>query len=617
VLVFLPGAGEIRRTGEALLDGALPAGVEVHQLFGMLPREAQDRALRPAPAGRRKVVLASAIAETSLTIAGVRVVVDAGLMRVPRFDPGTAMTRLETVRVTRDAADQRRGRAGRTGPGVCRRLWTRQEERGLVPTRTPEIREADLAPLVLELALWGAGPDELRWLDPPPEAAVAQAHELLAELDALDAAGALTPHGREMASMGLHPRLAHMILRGAGAGLGGVSCDLAAMLEERDILRTGGGPAPTDLRLRTELLSRGVGSEGALADRAAVDRVRRHADVLRARIGAQRRGSPTDAAHVGLLTALAYPDRVGRLRPGARGRFLLRNGKGVALDPTDPLAGEGWIAVADLDARGPEGRVYRAAAITVAEVEEAFSGHIVQEDEVAWDADARRVVARRVRRLGAVTVSEGPLRSPDPSAIARALCAGVRRAGLQALPWTKESRQLRDRLGFLHHLDPSSWPGMSEDALLAQLDSWLAPFLGGMRALADLGSVDLTEALLARVGWERRPEVDRLAPSHLEVPSGSRIALDYTDPDAPALAVRLQEVFGMTETPRVGGGRVPLTLRLLSPAHRPVQVTRDLASFWRDAYFDVRKDLRARYPKHPWPEDPLTAEPTRRTKRRE
>ncbi len=615
VLVFLPGAAEIRRTGEMLRDTGLPASVDVHELFGMLPRDAQDRALRPAPPGRRKAVLASAIAETSLTIEGVRVVVDAGLMRVPRFDPGTGMTRLETMRVTRDAADQRRGRAGRTAPGVCLRLWTRHEDRGLVPARAPEIREADLVALVLELAVWGADPGELRWLDPPPDAATAQARELLAELDAIDAAGAPTTHGREMAALGLHPRLAHMILRGVTLGVGGMACDLAALLEERDFVRAD-GPTPTDLRLRMELLSGGGAGLGR-PDRAALARLRRHAETLLRRTGVEGAGGGRDTAFIGLLTALAYPDRVGRLRPGTRGRFLLRNGKGVALDPADPLAGEEWIAVADLDARGPEGRVYRAAPITAEEVEEAFADQIVQEDEVVWDEAMARVAARRVRRLGVVTLSEGSLRSPDPAAVARALCTGARLTGLQVLPWTKETHQLRDRLEFLHHLDPGSWPSTSDDTLLAELETWLAPFLGGMRALADLGRIDLGEALLARVGWERRSEVDRLAPSHLEVPSGSRIALDYADPEAPALAVKLQEVFGMTETPRVGGGRVPLTVRLLSPAHRPVQVTRDLASFWRDAYFEVRKDLRARYPKHPWPEDPLAAEPTRRTKRRE
>jgi ATP-dependent helicase HrpB len=319
---------------------------------------------------------------------------------------------------------------------------------------------------------------------------------------------------------------------------------------------------------------------------------------------------------VGVLTALAYPDRVGRLRAGSRTRFLLRNGKGVALETTDPLAGEPWIAVAELDPRGREGRVFRAAPLSGDEVEALFSGQLVEEDEVAWDEAAGRVVARRVRRLGAVVLRAGALRSPDAGAVARALCAGVRAAGLQVLPWSKETHQLRARLDFLHHLDPSSWPETTEAVLLDTLEGWLAPFFGGKRSLADVAKVDLGEALLARAGWARRADVDRLAPTHFEVPSGSRIALDYDDPDAPALAVRLQEVFGMTETPRVGGGRVPLTLRLLSPAFRPVQVTRDLASFWRDAYFDVRKDLRARYPKHAWPEDPLAAEPTRRTKPR-
>jgi ATP-dependent helicase HrpB len=623
VLVFLPGAAEIHRTRERLEEAGLPAAVDVHALFGMLPRDEQRRALAPAPPGRRKVVLASAIAETSLTIEGVRVVVDAGLMRVPRFDPGSGMTRLETVRVTRDAADQRRGRAGRTAPGACSRMWTRDEDRGLVPERAPEMREADLAPLVLELARWGAEPDDLRWIDPPPAAAVAQARELLAELEALDGSGRLTPHGRRMTELGLHPRLAHMVLRGADLGHGRLACDLAALLDDRDVLRGGDGATPSDLRLRMELIAGGR-SDGR-ADRGALARVRKQAQTLRRRVdvaadvaadAAASDESGGEVGHVGLLTALAYPDRVARLRSGGRTRFLLRNGKGVALDPTDPLAGEPWIAVADLDPRGREGRVFRAAPLSAEEVEDAFGSQVTEDDEVSWDDAAGRVVARRVRRLGALVLRQGALRSPDADAVARALSAGVRAAGLQALPWTKETQQLRARLDFLHHLEPSSWPDASEPSLLDTLEAWLAPFLGGMRSLADVAKADLAEALLARVGWERRADVDRLAPSHMEVPSGSRIALDYGDPEAPALAVRLQEVFGMTETPRVGGGRVPLTLRLLSPAHRPVQVTSDLASFWRDAYFDVRKDLRARYPKHAWPEDPIAAEPTRRTKRR-
>lgn len=613
VLVFLPGAAEIARTREALDDVAARPDVDVHALFGMLGRDEQDRALRPAPAGRRKVVLASAIAETSLTIEGVRVVVDAGLMRVPRFDPGTGMTRLETVRVTRDSADQRRGRAGRTAPGVCVRLWTENEDRGLVPRRSPEVLDADLAPLAIELARWGAESDELSWLDPPPPAAMAQARELLQELEALDGRGALTPHGGEIAELGLHPRLAHMVLRAAARGLGATACALAALLDERDVLRGSGGPPPSDLRLRLELLARG-GSR-ADADRGTLARVGKQAAALRRRVGVAP-DEPLDPPWAGALTALAYPDRVGRLRQGARGRFLLRNGRGVTLDPLDPLAAEPWIVAAELDARGREGRIHLAAPLSLEEIEDAFGSQVVVADEVGWDAGSERVVARRARRLGSLVLGEAPLAEADPARTARALCAGVRAGGLRPLPWDGETRRLRERLDFLHHLDPEAWPDTSEEALLADLEVWLAPFLGGMRSAADLARLDLAEALLARVGWDRRGEVDRLAPSHLEVPSGSRIALDYADPEAPALAVRLQEVFGMTETPRVGGGRVPLTMRLLSPAHRPVQVTRDLASFWKEAYFDVRKDLRARYPKHPWPEDPLTAEPTRRTKRR-
>lgn len=617
VLAFLPGSAEIRRTAEAL-EGRLPSGTDVFQLFGMLPRDVQDRALRPAPSGRRKVVLASAIAESSLTIDGVRVVVDAGLMRVPRFDPGSGMTRLETVRVTRDSADQRRGRAGRLAPGVCYRLWTRQEEQGLVPARAPEIREADLAPLALELASFGASADDVPWLDPPAPGALAQAGELLEELEAVDTQGALTDPGRKMAALGIHPRLAHMVLRGAEEGGGTLACDLAGLLEERDVFRRAQGPLPVDLRLRLEVLQRGGGAPaGASLDRGALRRVRDQGRALARRAGVGGEGgAPVELGQVGRLAAMAYPDRVGRLRPGGRGRFLLRNGRGATVDPADPLAGEPWLVAVDVDGRGRDGRVFLAVPLEQAEVEDLFRDQIREVDEVVWDDGAERAQARRARRLGAVTVSEGSLREPSPDAVAGALCEGIRRRGLHVLPWDRETSQLRDRLAFLALLDPDAWPSASDEALLADLEGWLAPFLTGLRSLADLSRVSLAQALLTRVPWERRQEVDRLAPTHLEVPSGSRIFLDYTDPGAPVLAVRLQEVFGLTETPTVGGGRVPLTVHLLSPAHRPVQVTRDLTSFWRDTYFEVRKDMRARYPKHHWPEDPMAAEPTRRTKPR-
>lgn len=632
VLAFLPGAAEIRRT-EELLAHTLPPDVDVVALFGMLPREVQDRVLRPSQPGRRKVVVASAIAESSLTIQGVRVVVDGGLQRVPRFSPGTGMTRLETVRVTRDAADQRRGRAGRTAPGVCYRLWSRGEEAGLVPARAPEIREADLAPLALDLAVFGADPGELRWLDPPAPPALAHARELLGALGAVGPDGTVTSHGRRMAEVGIHPRLAHLVLRGAELGAAAVACDLAALLEERDVLRRGGEgsgwtPPPVDLGLRLEALREGRHgvASGVEVDRGVVARVRQQADALRRRLGAVDAGRRRAVGRgeepgpgmeqVGVLTALAYPERLARLREGTRGRYLLRNGRGVVVDPSDPLAGEGWLAVAEVDAGGTHGRVITAAAVTRDEVERLFGDEIRSVTEVAWDDSVGRVQARAVRRLGALTLAEAALANPDPAVVAGALCDGVRARGLGALRWSREATQLRERLGFLRALDGGPWPDVSDEGLLESLERWLGPFLGGARSADDLARLDPGAAMLASLPWELRGALERLAPTHVEVPSGSRVALDYADPAAPVLAVRLQEVFGLTETPRVAGGRVPLTLHLLSPAHRPVQVTRDLASFWSGAYFDVRKDLRARYPKHPWPEDPLTATPTRRAKPR-
>jgi ATP-dependent helicase HrpB len=646
ILVFLPGAGEIRRTERRLRDARLPGDVRVHALFGALSRHEQDRAIAPSPTGRRKVVLATSIAETSLTIEGVTVVVDSGLMRVPRFDPGTGMTRLETVRVTRDAADQRRGRAGRTAPGVCYRLWTRAEERGLVPHRRPEILDADLAPLALELAAWGAAAHELRWLDPPPDAAFAQALELLRELDALDDDGA-TAHGRALADIPAHPRLAHMLVRARelGPDHARTAADLAALLGDRDLL-SGDGRAPdADLRLRVEAMERARASRGGpgrLAghsiSRVGLQRALEEAERLGtgagARTGARggkgtgstgsgggtrtRRGTGEDEARgsVGILTALAYPDRIGQRREGQRGRFLLRNGRGAHFAEPQPMEGEDWIVAAEVEGRGRDARIFRAAPLTLDGIETHFGGHALDVEEVAWDAGAGRVVARRRRMLGALTLAEAPLRSPDPDAVGRALLDGVREAGLAALPWSKDSAQIRERLEFLGRLEPESWPDASEAALAASLEEWLLPFVAGLKRLEDLKRVDMGEALLARVGWERRGEVDRLAPSHVEVPSGSNVRIDYSDPDAPALAVRLQEVFGLTETPRIAGGRVPLTMQLLSPARRPVQVTQDLASFWRDAYFEVRKDMRGRYPKHYWPENPLQAEATRRTRPR-
>lgn len=642
VLVFLPGAAEIRRTEALLADAGLGGEVIVAPLHGSLGAEAQDRAVLPAPGGRRKVVLATALAETSLTIEGVRAVVDSGRMRVPRFSPRTGMTRLETVPVTRASAEQRRGRAGRLGPGVCFRLWTEVEQQTLLPFGQPEILAADLAPLALELAAWGThDPAELSWLDAPPSAAFAQARELLAELGALDADGRLTPHGRRMAELPVHPRLAHLLLRGVELGHGALACALAALLGERDLLRAEGAPPDADLRLRLEALNRkgfgiqdsgfrssvsssGVGAAGRRLnrdgdgtllghsiERGTLQRVRAEAARLRRQLGV--REAQADAAAAGLLLAFAYPDRIAQRRPGRAARYRLRNGRGAALAEPQSLSRSPFLAVAELDGRGREARVFLAAPLEQPEIEAHFAEQIVAEETVAWDAAAAAVRALRRERLGALVLREAPLAEPDPEALAAALLQGLAGVGLHALPWDRHSRQLQQRLVFLHRLD-GTWPDGSDEALLAALPEWLGLFVHGLRRLDELQRLDLGDVLLARLSWEQRRALDELAPSHLPVPSGSKIAIDYADPEAPVLAVRLQEVFGLRETPRIAGGRVPLTLHLLSPAQRPVQVTRDLASFWSSTYFEVKKDLKGRYPKHYWPDDPLQAIPTHRVR---
>lgn len=608
LLVFLPGVGEIGRTA-ALLGGGLPAGVRVLELHGSLPAERQDEALAAAPPGTRKVVLATSIAESSVTVDGVRVVIDSGLARVPRFSPRTGMTRLETVRVSRASADQRRGRAGRQGEGTCRRLWTEGEHAGLVPYTRPEILEADLSPLALDLAVAGVrDPSLLRWLDPPPAAAFAQARALLAQLGALDAGGALTAHGRAMSRMGVAPRLAHMLLRSAELGLADLASELAALAEERDILRGEGGPPPADLRLRVELLRRG-GRE--------TENVRRIAKDLRARLDVPGSGSGghAHAETAGLLLAFAYPDRVAQRRPEAAGRYLLANGRGVTLRKDDPLAMTDWLVCTEIDDAGSDARILRAAPVELEALREHAPALFTTADEVAYDDATERVTARRVERVGAIEVRHSVLRDVPAERVAGALVDAVRRGWPATMRWSEPAQRLRERLAFLHALD-ASWPDVSDAALLATLDDWLAPHVGPARRLADVQALDQAELLLARVGWERRRQLDELAPPTIEVPTGSRIAVDYAEPSAPVLAVKLQELFGLGTTPAVGGGRVPLMLHLLSPARRPVAVTNDLARFWRVGYPDVRKDLRGRYPKHPWPEDPVTAVPMRGTTKR-
>ena len=647
VLVFLPGMGEQRRVEERLV-GAVPANVRVHVLHGSMPLAEQDAALAAAPHGMRKVVLSTSVAETSLTVEGVRVVVDAGLSRVPRYDATAGLTRLHTMRVSRASADQRRGRAGRVAPGVCYRLWDVHEEHGFLAATRPEILDADLAGLALELADAGIGDaTQLRWLDVPRVGAFVQARALLAQLGALSEAGPggrITPHGKRMASLPLSPRLAHLVLVAGERGQLAFGAAIAALLEERDVLRAEGyAKPPADMRLRTELLHgdrESVAAYGARADRDGVRRARQSALDLVRRLGLGRgeggswnhgsgnngnSGSSSggssdsgnwDDSETGSLLALAFPDRIAQRRAGSEGRYLLRNGSGASLQKGDSLYDEPYLAVAELEGQPPEYRIARAAPLSLAEVHEDFGEQFVRESVVAWDERSRSVKAVQRIKLGAITLEEKPQRDPDIEAVRIALLEQLTRMGAPAWPWREGALRLRERLAFVHANDSSAWPDMSDEALAASLVEWLEPYLDGVRTWAQLEQIDWHEALFSLVPWSQRAALDRLAPTHIEVPSGSRIALDYSEPTAPVLAVKLQEVFGWTSTPMLFDGRVPLTLHLLSPAQRPVQVTRDLAGFWKSSYFEVRKELRGRYPRHPWPDDPLTAEATRRAKPR-
>jgi ATP-dependent helicase HrpB len=619
ILVFLPGAGDINRTAERLA-GAVTADVTVYPLHGSMAADQQDAAIAPARLGERKVVLATSIAETSLTIDGIRVVVDSGAMRIPRFSPRTGMTRLETVRVSRASADQRRGRAGRLEPGICIRCWSAAEDAGLVPFTRPEILDADLASLALDLAAAGfADPAELRWLDPPPAAAFAQGQELLRLHGALDLHHRITSHGTAMVELGAAPRLAHMLVRAREAGPRSIAtaCALVALLEERDILRGNGSAPPADVTLRLDAIGRDVDSmqlAGATLDRGAASRVRESAREWERRV-AVARGSRTgdEDLDAGLLLALAYPDRVARRRD-APGRFLLRNGRGATLSADDPLAHAEWIVAAAIDDAGRDGRVTLAAPLDISELIARAPEQVTTSDEIIWSDELRGVVARRRTMLGALVLREAAHTNPDPERVGIALRTGIGRIGIDALPWG-DAAAVRARLAFLNHHDPS-WPDMSAAALAERLDEWLGPELAGVRNFDQLAAIDMKSALLRMLDWEQRRALDQLAPERIDVPSGSRVSVDYSDPAAPVVAVRLQEVFGMTATPAILGGRVPVTMHLLSPARRPVQVTRDLASFWANGYFDVRKDLRGRYPKHHWPDNPLEAEPVRGPKKR-
>ncbi|QBM18585.1 hypothetical protein MARI_27260 [Marinobacter sp. JH2] len=608
VLVFLPGAGEIRRA-EQQLQRQLPANVLLAPLYGNLKSEEQDRAISPAPEGARKIVLATAIAETSLTIEGVRVVIDAGQQRRAVFNPNSGMTRLVTGRVSKASAEQRKGRAGRIEPGVCYRLWSESEQFGLADFTPPEIQEADLAPLVLELAQWGARtPDQVAWIDSPPLAHWQQAVTLLQWLDLLDAEGAITDHGKAARELGMHPRLAHMVLKGRALGLGQLAVELAALLEERDLLGPGSG---ADLHERIRVLRGERGHRGL--DVARLNAIKQAAKRLHR--GETASGLPTET-DVGRVLAQAYPDRIARRRPGSTPRYQLSNGKGAVLREDDALARQEWLVAADLDGKAREATIYLATPVDLADLEQGLAAHIEDREEALWDDKRGTVVARKVRMLGSLVLAEKALAQVAPELFQQGLLDAVRRKGWDSLPWIPAARQWCARVRLLAGEYPGEWPDVSGSALLDTLEIWLAPYLTGMKRWTDLTGLNLVQALNTLLDYPQQQRLEELAPRALTIPTGQSVTLDYSADNGPVLAAKLQALFGWTETPKVAGGRVPVVIHLLSPAQRPLAVTADLASFWRNAYPEVRKDTRGRYPKHPWPEDPLTAQAQQGTKKR-
>jgi ATP-dependent helicase HrpB len=603
VLAFLPGAAEIRRTQNLLSERVHDASIEIVPLFGALDAAVQDRAIAPAPKGSRKVVLATSIAETSLTIEGVRIVVDSGVARVPRYEPDIGLTRLETVRASRAAVDQRRGRAGRTEPGVCYRLWDEPQTASLAPFTQPEILSADLSSLVLDLAQWGVSdPSALAFLDSPPGPALKEARSLLLELGALDPDGRITTEGKSLRALALPPRLARMIVDSHRLGAGAEAAEIAAVLTERGL---GGDSVDLDARLDQFRRDRSprAGSARSLAQRWA-------SQVAATEGPASEDTSPS----TGVMLAFAFPDRLARNR--GNGSFVLANGRGAAVDQTSALARAPYIAVAELTGTAANGRILLAAPIAQADIELRFADQIETTDEISFDRSALALRARRKRTLHAITLSEAPLALKPSAETARVLADGLIASSLEKLPWSKPLKQWRDRVMFLRAAEGESWPDLSDGALAAQREAWLVPALYDKTSLKEFSAGDLSEALMTLLPWELRTRLEREAPTHFEAPTGTMLAIDYEAEQGPTIAVRLQELFGLNSHPSIAKGAVPLVLELLSPAHRPVQVTRDLPGFWRGSYAAVRSDLRGRYPRHPWPEDPASAMPTRRVKPR-
>ena len=601
LLVFLPGAGEIRRV-ETQLREQVADNIVIAPLYGNLKADEQDRAISPPATGLRKVVLATSIAETSLTIEGVRVVIDSGQQRRAVFDPNSGMTRLITGRVSKASAEQRKGRAGRTQPGVCYRLWSESEQAALVEFTPAEIQEADLVSLVLELAQWGTrDPAQVAWIDAPPTAHWSQASDLLQLLGMLTTDGAITEHGKAARDLGIHPRLANMVLRGREIGLGQPAAELAALLGERDLL---GSSAGADMHERLQVL-RGESKQHRI-DPVRLSAVRQ--DAKRLMIKSNDDVNMPSASDTGRLLAQAYPDRIGRRRAGQTARYQLSNGKGASLREDDPLVRYDWIVAADLDGKTRQATIYLAAPVNLSDLEQDLFALITESEEALWDDKRGTVVARRVRKLGELILEEKELAKPDPALIQQGLLSAVRNNGLHSLPWTESASQWCARVNLLAKVYPGDWPDVSDETLLASLDDWLLPFLTDMRRWSDLKNLNLSDALNNLLTYQQQQQLNTLAPTTLTIPTGQNIRLDYTAENGPVLAAKLQALFGWTDTPTVADGKVAVLIHLLSPAQRPLAVTADLNNFWRNVYPEVRKDIRGRYPRHPWPEDALTAQ---------
>jgi ATP-dependent helicase HrpB len=610
LLVFLPGRREMRRVENLLWEKHISEDVLVHSLYGNAPYQHQSAALSPAPPGKRKVILSTSVAETSLTIDGVCVVIDSGLARISQFDVRRGMSGLLTVPVSKAVADQRRGRAGRQQPGVCYRLWMETEHEMLSMYPQPEIKTADLAPLTLDLAQWGT-PDgaNLRFLDPPPAAHLAQAHALLRSLGAADQTGKLTSHGKAMSELPIHPRLAHMILHGKELGFGSLACDIAALLEERDILA---GKKDTDIDLASRLH---IVNQQHAGDEGVHERILSQSRRLKQLTGIRNESKEKEESAPGILLALAYPERVARRRDTKSNRYQMASGTTAVLPSGSLLAREEFLAIGEADGIGAEVRAYLAAPLTKEEIEQIFIDSIIEEEEIRWNTINETVIARRISRLGAVVLSEQHIK-PHGEKVISALIDGVKQLGIHCLPWDKDTRSLQQRNEWLRKfLSPAQWPDLSDSNLINTVDEWLAPFLDGMWKKEQLSTLPLLTILQSKISQSLVRQINFLAPSHLKLPSGSIAALDYSG-DQPVLAVRLQELFGQVDTPKIFNGKVSVLIHLLSPARRPLAVTQDLHSFWTNVYPEIRTQMRARYPKHVWPEDPLLAKPTNKTVRK-